>query len=1065
MPQKRTQQPRLIPPVMVSSTFTDLQAHRAALIDALHSHGLFPHVMENDSARLRDVVESSLGKVRESAAYIGVISRKYGQIPPCAERNPGTLSLTELEFNEAQRLGLPALLFIMGRLHPLTEDDVESDQDKKTKLNAFRERAKQISSDSAVHRVYAEFNSLDEFKKQLGSSLAELKAHLESQQERDLGATSGAGSGALFEMPLADGLPKPPAFHAQPPYLGSHRFVGRAAQLQDLSDWAQPADPTQVLLFEAIGGNGKSMLTWEWTTNHAVAARPADSPWAGRFWYSFYERGARMADFCQHALAYITAQPLEAFEKRTTAELKDPLLAALRARPWLLVLDGLERVLVAYHRIDAAELPDEVANDPTDAIAKRDPCDAIREEDNDLLRAFVAAAPSKLLVSSRLTPRVLLNPSGQPIPGAKRITLPGLRPPDAEALLRSCGIRGESAAIQHYLTTNCDNHPLVIGALAGLIANHLPDRGNFHAWVADPEAGGGLDLASLGLIQRRNHILRSAIAALSSPSRELLHILSLLNEAVDYAILSALNPHLPPEPEKEDPAAKQARMASAEFRDAPKQLQRTVIDLEKRGLLQVDGRERAYGLHPVVRAVAAGGMAAADLERHGLRVVDVFNAQPTRPYDEAETLEDVRVGLQVVRTLLKLGRFEEAADVYLDGLNLALLFNLEAYPDILVLLRGFFPEGWNLFPAGVDHDIHLFLVSDADRVLRILGEYEESLKISDLAIQLVLRNRTLFNRTLHLLGYAFNFANKQVTLNKIAMHIRLLALVLELINLLNSDDDCDPELNGREFVIKLAFFFSQSIIGNWEEAASIWCVVDPMGRDWPRHSYRQGVAEYFSAIHRFWRGTLQEFHLAEAERLAVEGKNRSVIRDVHRLRGEWRLEQGEWALAASSFQEAVQLARERSLTDAESETGLALARLHLEQAADPQAAAALAAARQDAERLAQWRRPAHYFLALLWRALGDTEQAKHHALAAYRWAWADGEPYVRRYELTKATELLQQLNVPLPNLLPYDPAKEEPFAWEADVHALLASIRAEQEQLVEREQSNQNSAESPPAEP
>ena len=91
-------------------------------------------------------------------------------------------------------------------------------------------------------------------------------------------------------------------------------------------------------------------------------------------------------------------------------------------------------------------MPDEDANNPTDKIVDRNPCDAIRDEDNDLLRALAAAAPSKILVSSRLTPRVLLNPSGQPITGAKRITLPGLRPSDAEQLLRSCGIEGDSTA-------------------------------------------------------------------------------------------------------------------------------------------------------------------------------------------------------------------------------------------------------------------------------------------------------------------------------------------------------------------------------------------------------------------------------------------------------------------------------------------------------------------------------------------------------------------------------------------------------------------------------------------
>ncbi len=161
--------------------------------------------------------------------------------------------------------------------------DIEIDPKTREKLDSFRERAKKSSLDSNVKRVYAEFNSLEEFKDKLGSSLAELKTHLDS---------APAASAAATEDPRPQGMPTPPALYAPSPYIGSHRFVGRTAELELLSDWAQPADPTQLLLFEAIGGNGKSMLTWEWTTHHAVAARPADHPWAGRFWYSFYERGA-----------------------------------------------------------------------------------------------------------------------------------------------------------------------------------------------------------------------------------------------------------------------------------------------------------------------------------------------------------------------------------------------------------------------------------------------------------------------------------------------------------------------------------------------------------------------------------------------------------------------------------------------------------------------------------------------------------------------------------------------------------------------------------------------------
>jgi len=78
-----------------------------------------------------------------------------------------------------------------------------------------------------------------------------------------------------------DRIPVPPALYAEPRYIGSHSFVGRTAHLARLSDWTAPAEAHPVLLFEAIGGTGKSMLTWEWTTRHAPGAR---DDWAGLFW-------------------------------------------------------------------------------------------------------------------------------------------------------------------------------------------------------------------------------------------------------------------------------------------------------------------------------------------------------------------------------------------------------------------------------------------------------------------------------------------------------------------------------------------------------------------------------------------------------------------------------------------------------------------------------------------------------------------------------------------------------------------------------------------------------------
>jgi hypothetical protein len=147
------------------------------------------------------------------------------------------------------------------------------------------------------------------------------------------------------------------------------------------------------------------------------------------------------------------------------------------------------------------------------------------------------------------------------------------------------------------------------------------------------------------------------------------------------------------------------------------------------------------------------------------------------------------------------------------------------------------------------------------------------------------------------------------------------------------------------------------------------------------------------------------------------------------------------------------MARESGIADADSETGLALVKHHLGHLGQ------LAEPLREAERLAQLRRPAHRLLAQLWLALGDAVQAKLHAMAAYQWAWADGEPYLHRYELTRTTELLQQMNVPIPNLPDYDPAKDEPFPWEADVRAAIEKLRAK----AKKEQKNVEDAEAPDA--
>jgi len=204
--------------VTVSSAFTDLSEHRAALIRAIDGQQLKSVVMEHDSARPDgDVIDSSLRMVQDGSAYVGVISHKYGQVPECLKRNPEGLSLTQLELNEARRLGRPVLLFIMGEDHPVKRCDVETDPEKARKLGAFRENAKRLKPDSSVHRVYATFDSPEEFKEKASHSIAELRRHLDRQAAPATPQPQDAAPAPHPGKAEPDPIPTPPAFYAEPP--------------------------------------------------------------------------------------------------------------------------------------------------------------------------------------------------------------------------------------------------------------------------------------------------------------------------------------------------------------------------------------------------------------------------------------------------------------------------------------------------------------------------------------------------------------------------------------------------------------------------------------------------------------------------------------------------------------------------------------------------------------------------------------------------------------------------------------------------------------------------------
>ncbi|HEX7242144.1 MAG TPA: DUF4062 domain-containing protein [Longimicrobiaceae bacterium] len=1031
---------------MVSSTYTDLVEHREAVVDALLRLGFFPVGMEFDSAKAgKDVVRSSLEMVEKAHAYVGILSHRYGWVPKDARRNPGELSVTELEYRRALERGIPVYMFLMGDDHPVKAADVE-------KVEAYQGKLRALRADAQANSITASFSSVEELKGLVLQSLAELREEVARSVGTKKPVRGGRQSAKKRE------LPSPPDLLAIPSFVSGHEFVGRRAELDWLDEWAAGGEPMMVV--EAIGGAGKSTLAWQWTRERARDAIPG---LAGTFWYSFYEGGADMAAFAVYALAYTTGTPVKELRGKKTAELALPLLAALQAEPFLLVLDGFERVLAAYHRLDASQARDDQVDSGHDHRACSRPADA------DLLRQLVAAGPSKVLVTSRLMPAALANRAGQPIPGVRHRALEGLHPDDALAMVRRLGVLGDADAIRRYLTEHFDNHPLLVGIVGGLVTDYVRDPGNFDRWADDPQGGASLDLAKLDLSQRRTHILAVALSGLEPGTRQLLSRIAAFADAVPFDTVASLNPFLPlPLEEPNEPPSpddlvylhrllkgkrgkarslvldmisevrttiagagtereayeKAVEAYGQEYQQALPRLVSALRDLERRGLLHWDRQKNSYDLHPVVRGYAFDTLEETDRTEISNRIVDHFQGKPADRFAEARTLADVQQSIGIFRALVQANRLEEAVHFYNGEFSKALLFSIEAPLEVLTLLKPLFPSGFSHLPHDLEKWDQSYLLTDLSIALSDIGRYVEAYNADVNALRLTLDEEdahVMLSVKIGNLGVAFE------TLNQLARSHAAQELRLEFASVFGESDDL-----AMAYLELMRYY---DITGRYEQAESAYAAFQTFPT--PMDIYRPGEGETALCWLRFHQGQLTVHSVEEAQKLAQGPYSRGFRRELLQLQGELALSRNEALLAVTAFEHVVEMTRTAGLPTDSKEARLALAKAKVGSREH---------AREIAERLREQAEPPDVALAEVYLELGDMEKARAHALDGYVWAWADGPPHSRWSELERCRAVLKAVGEPEPALPPFDPAAVEPLPYEGEIRELIAKLARERAQ-------------------
>jgi hypothetical protein len=107
--------------VFLGSTFVDLERHRALVRDAITRLEHNSKAMEFFGALPETPKEECLRLVRSANVYVGVFGMRYGHIDQTAGK-----SLTHLEYEEAQAIYLPSLIYVMDEeMHHVLPKNVD----------------------------------------------------------------------------------------------------------------------------------------------------------------------------------------------------------------------------------------------------------------------------------------------------------------------------------------------------------------------------------------------------------------------------------------------------------------------------------------------------------------------------------------------------------------------------------------------------------------------------------------------------------------------------------------------------------------------------------------------------------------------------------------------------------------------------------------------------------------------------------------------------------------------------------------------------------------------------
>jgi hypothetical protein len=313
-------------------------------------------------------------------------------------------------------------------------------------------------------------------------------------------------------------FPVPP--YIAHPYAIQANFTGREQEKEMLTDWLT-GDSHSMLSVIAIGGMGKTALAWYWLMEDI---KGSDEQPRKVVWWSFYDYESGFGRFLKKAIEYFSDDEVDWDSLESTRDQMEYLYKIMCDNRFLLVLDGVERVLRAYYNLGSPYQGDEIKED------ERGDFRACIKPNCGMFFQWLASGKirTKTLLTSRLYPKEL-----DDLDGCLRKDLKQMDKEDAVAFFHRQGVTGTRAEIE----MACDSfgyHPLSLRLLSGMIVHDPKSPGDIQEWLKYnllPELKG----------KEGHNILELAYNSLDGKKQRFISRLSAFRNQMDYDAISISN--------------------------------------------------------------------------------------------------------------------------------------------------------------------------------------------------------------------------------------------------------------------------------------------------------------------------------------------------------------------------------------------------------------------------------------------------------------------------------------------------------------------------------------------